>query len=45
MYHSYSLQVHGYISLPDSGGRGSFILVHGVGLNHWKIESFSSFLV
>jgi len=29
MYHSYSMQVYGYISSPTSG-RGSFTLVHGV---------------
>lgn len=33
LYHSYSMQVHGYISLPASGGSGSFILVHGVGIS------------
>ena len=29
MYHSYSMQFHGYISSPSSG-RGSFTLAHGV---------------
>ncbi|KAK4277544.1 hypothetical protein QN277_015530 [Acacia crassicarpa] len=43
MYHSYSLQVHGYISLPASEHRGSFILVHGYhgsfSLRHWLQQS------
>ncbi|XP_042979033.1 probable plastid-lipid-associated protein 14, chloroplastic isoform X3 [Carya illinoinensis] len=34
MYHSYSVQVHGYISSPTSSGRGSFTLVHGVNYLH-----------
>ncbi|CAK7324158.1 unnamed protein product [Dovyalis caffra] len=29
MYHSYSMQVYGYISSPASSGHGSFTLVHG----------------
>ncbi|RZC07218.1 putative plastid-lipid-associated protein 14, chloroplastic isoform C [Glycine soja] len=42
LYHSYSMQVHGYISLPASGVSGSFILVHGVGVNLHKYHgSFS----
>lgn len=32
MYHSYSMQVHGYISSATNSGHGSFTLVHGVGL-------------
>ncbi|XP_028789412.1 probable plastid-lipid-associated protein 14, chloroplastic isoform X1 [Neltuma alba] len=43
MYHSYSLQVHGYISLPADDHRGSFILVHGYhgsfSLRHWLQQS------
>ncbi|XP_019416802.1 PREDICTED: probable plastid-lipid-associated protein 14, chloroplastic isoform X1 [Lupinus angustifolius] len=43
LYHSYSMQVHGYISLPASGGSGSFILVHGYhgsfSLRHWLQQS------
>lgn len=30
MYHSYSMQVHGYVSSRTSSGRCSFTLVHGV---------------
>ncbi|KAK7350999.1 hypothetical protein VNO77_10113 [Canavalia gladiata] len=43
LYHSYSMQVHGYISLPASDGSGSFILVHGYhgsfSLRHWLQQS------
>ncbi|XP_061345695.1 probable plastid-lipid-associated protein 14, chloroplastic [Gastrolobium bilobum] len=43
LYHSYSMQVHGYISLPATGGSGSFILVHGYhgsfSLRHWLQQS------
>ncbi|KAK7258967.1 hypothetical protein RIF29_24560 [Crotalaria pallida] len=43
LYHSYLMQVHGYISLPASGGRGSFILDHGYhdsfSLRHWLQQS------
>ncbi|KAG5019195.1 hypothetical protein JHK87_015050 [Glycine soja] len=43
LYHSYSMQVHGYISLPASGVSGSFILVHGYhgsfSLRHWLQQS------
>ncbi|KAK7317139.1 hypothetical protein RJT34_01116 [Clitoria ternatea] len=43
LYHSYSMQVHGYISLPASGGSHSFILVHGYhgsfSLRHWLQRS------
>ncbi|XP_042979032.1 probable plastid-lipid-associated protein 14, chloroplastic isoform X2 [Carya illinoinensis] len=43
MYHSYSVQVHGYISSPTSSGRGSFTLVHGYhgsfSLRHWLQQS------
>ncbi|KAF4399101.1 hypothetical protein G4B88_023695 [Cannabis sativa] len=39
LYHSYSMQVHGYISSITSSGRGSFTLVHGYqgsfSLRHW----------
>ncbi|CAJ1974388.1 unnamed protein product [Sphenostylis stenocarpa] len=39
LYHSYSMQVHGYISLPASDDSGPFILVHGYhgsfSLRHW----------
>ncbi|KAJ1376916.1 Protein kinase domain [Sesbania bispinosa] len=42
LYHSYSMQVHGYISLPANDG-GSFILVHGYhgsfSLRHWLQQS------
>ncbi|KAB5524130.1 hypothetical protein DKX38_021879 [Salix brachista] len=42
MYHSYSMQVYGYISSPTSG-RGSFTLVHGYhgsfSLRHWLQQS------
>ncbi|KAH8487602.1 hypothetical protein H0E87_026253 [Populus deltoides] len=38
IYHSYSMQFHGYISSPSSG-RGSFTLAHGYhgsfSLRHW----------
>ncbi|RDY05841.1 putative plastid-lipid-associated protein 14, chloroplastic, partial [Mucuna pruriens] len=43
LYHSYSMQVHGYISLPANGGSGSFILVHryhgSFSLRHWLQRS------
>ncbi|KAK7410708.1 hypothetical protein VNO78_01712 [Psophocarpus tetragonolobus] len=43
LYHSYSMQVHGYISSPATGGSGSFILVHGYhgsfSLRHWLQQS------
>ncbi|XP_045816039.1 probable plastid-lipid-associated protein 14, chloroplastic [Trifolium pratense] len=45
LYHSYSMQVHGYISLPASGDTdsSSFILVHGYhgsfSLRHWLQQS------
>ncbi|KAM3681982.1 hypothetical protein ACJW31_12G037900 [Castanea mollissima] len=43
MYHSYSMQVHGYISSPTSSGRVSFTLVHGYhgsfSLRHWLRQS------
>ncbi|KAK0597130.1 hypothetical protein LWI29_022068 [Acer saccharum] len=39
LYHSYSMQVHGYVSSHTSSGRGSFTLVHGYhgsfSLRHW----------
>nr|XP_034925584.1 LOW QUALITY PROTEIN: probable plastid-lipid-associated protein 14, chloroplastic [Populus alba] len=42
MYHSYSMQFHGYISSPSSG-RGSFTLAHGFhgsfSLRHWLQQS------
>ncbi|KAJ6868124.1 plastid-lipid-associated protein 14 [Populus alba x Populus x berolinensis] len=42
MYHSYSMQVYGYISSPTSG-HGSFTLVHGYhgsfSLRHWLQQS------
>ncbi|XP_031274867.1 probable plastid-lipid-associated protein 14, chloroplastic isoform X1 [Pistacia vera] len=43
MYHSYSMQVHGYVSSHKSNGRGSFTLVHGYhgsfSLRHWLQQS------
>ncbi|KAL1344300.1 hypothetical protein HN51_018149 [Arachis hypogaea] len=43
LYHSYSMHVHGYISLPANGGSSSFILVHGYhgsfSLRHWLQQS------
>lgn len=30
MYHSYSMQVHGYVFDGESGNEGLFTLVHGV---------------
>ncbi|GAB2223554.1 hypothetical protein Droror1_Dr00017695 [Drosera rotundifolia] len=43
LYHSYSMQVHGYISTPSSGNSGSFTLVHGYhgsfSLRHWLQQS------
>ncbi|KAJ6868120.1 hypothetical protein NC651_033232 [Populus alba x Populus x berolinensis] len=42
MYHSYSMQFHGYISSPSSG-RGSFTLAHAYhcsfSLRHWLQQS------
>ncbi|KAI9380864.1 hypothetical protein POPTR_015G016600v4 [Populus trichocarpa] len=42
IYHSYSMQFHGYISSPSSG-RGSFTLAHGYhgsfSLRHWLQQS------
>ncbi|XP_020265087.1 probable plastid-lipid-associated protein 14, chloroplastic isoform X2 [Asparagus officinalis] len=39
MYHSYAMQVHGYVSSSSSSKPGSFILVHGYhgsySLRHW----------
>lgn len=39
MYHSYSMQVHGFVSSRTSSGRCSFTLVHGYhgsfSLRHW----------
>ncbi|CBI23141.3 probable plastid-lipid-associated protein 14, chloroplastic [Vitis vinifera] len=39
MYHSYSMQVHGYVPSPMIGDGGSFTLVHGYhgsfSLRHW----------
>ncbi|XP_027903929.1 probable plastid-lipid-associated protein 14, chloroplastic isoform X2 [Vigna unguiculata] len=43
LYHSYSMQVHGYIYLPASDDSDSFILVHGYhgsfSLRHWLERS------
>ncbi|XP_050387776.1 probable plastid-lipid-associated protein 14, chloroplastic [Argentina anserina] len=43
LYHSYSMQVHGYISSATNSGRGSFTLVHGYhgsfSLRHWLQQS------
>ncbi|XP_038875219.1 probable plastid-lipid-associated protein 14, chloroplastic [Benincasa hispida] len=43
MYHSYSMQVHGYISSLMSNGHSSFTLVHGhhssFSLRHWLQQS------
>ncbi|XP_022140871.1 probable plastid-lipid-associated protein 14, chloroplastic [Momordica charantia] len=43
MYHSYSMQIHGYISSLMSNGRCSFTLVHGhhgsFSLRHWLQQS------
>ncbi|PON72093.1 Serine/threonine protein kinase [Parasponia andersonii] len=43
LYHSYSMQVHGYISSVTSSGRSSFTLVHGYhgsfSLRHWLQQS------
>ncbi|KAL9225394.1 hypothetical protein vseg_001326 [Gypsophila vaccaria] len=42
LYHSYSMQIHGYISSPTAGGT-SFTLVHGYhgsfSLRHWLQQS------
>ncbi|KAI3758389.1 hypothetical protein L6452_05950 [Arctium lappa] len=39
MYHSYSMQVHGYVCSPEMEHEGSFTLVHGYhgsfSLRHW----------
>ncbi|CAK9151618.1 unnamed protein product [Ilex paraguariensis] len=39
MYHSYSMQVHGYVCSTTTGDHGSFTLVHGYhgsfSLRHW----------
>ncbi|CAI0412850.1 unnamed protein product, partial [Linum tenue] len=43
MYHSYSMQVHGYVSSQTSSGDASFTLVHGYhgsfSLRHWLNQS------
>ncbi|GAB2265086.1 Probable plastid-lipid-associated protein 14, chloroplastic [Dionaea muscipula] len=43
LYHSYSMQVHGYVSSSTSGDSGSFTLVHGYhdsfSLRHWLQQS------
>ncbi|GER46706.1 obp3-responsive gene 1 [Striga asiatica] len=43
MYHSYSMQVHGYVCPSTTGDSGSFILVHGYhgsfSLRHWLQQS------
>ncbi|PSS04447.1 Plastid-lipid-associated protein [Actinidia chinensis var. chinensis] len=43
MYHSYSMQVHGYVDPSTSGDYGSFTLVHGYhgsfSLRHWLQQS------
>ncbi|GFY84084.1 SET domain protein 16 [Actinidia rufa] len=44
MYHSYSMQVHGYVDPSTSGDYGSFTLVHGqyhgsFSLRHWLQQS------
>ncbi|CAN6444690.1 unnamed protein product [Victoria cruziana] len=39
MYHSYAMQVHGYVSPSNGADHGSFVLVHGYhgsySLQHW----------
>lgn len=42
MYHSYSMQVHGYVPSPMIGDGGSFTLVHGVGPSLSKTNSYAS---
>ncbi|XP_051137955.1 probable plastid-lipid-associated protein 14, chloroplastic [Andrographis paniculata] len=43
MYHSYSMQVHGYVCSPTTSDSGSFVLVHGYhgsySLRHWFQQS------
>ncbi|XP_042002320.1 probable plastid-lipid-associated protein 14, chloroplastic isoform X1 [Salvia splendens] len=45
MYHSYSMQVHGYVCSSTTDDRDSFVLVHGVqyhgslSLRHWLEQS------
>ncbi|GAB4826232.1 Probable plastid-lipid-associated protein 14, chloroplastic [Ancistrocladus abbreviatus] len=43
LYHSYSMQVHGYVNTQRSGNSGSFTLVHGYhgsfSLRHWLQQS------
>ncbi|KAF2287439.1 hypothetical protein GH714_039903 [Hevea brasiliensis] len=43
LYHSYSMQVHGYVYSPATGGRSLFTLVHGYhgsfSLRHWLQQS------
>ncbi|XWS61313.1 hypothetical protein CRYUN_Cryun07bG0115500 [Craigia yunnanensis] len=43
LYHSYSMQVYGYVSSHTSGGHSSFTLVHGYhgsfSLRHWLQQS------
>ncbi|KAI8565041.1 hypothetical protein RHMOL_Rhmol03G0230000 [Rhododendron molle] len=43
MYHSYSMQVHGYVDPSTTGDFGSFTLVHGYhgsfSLRHWLQQS------
>uniref|UniRef100_A0A7C9B247 Cyclin-dependent kinase n=1 Tax=Opuntia streptacantha TaxID=393608 RepID=A0A7C9B247_OPUST len=43
LYHSYSMQVHGYVSSPTSCDPASFVLVHGYhgsfSLQHWLQQS------
>ncbi|OMO88395.1 hypothetical protein CCACVL1_08415 [Corchorus capsularis] len=43
LYHSYSMQVYGYVSSQTSGGHSSFTLVHGYhgsfSLRHWLQQS------
>lgn len=43
MYHSYSMQVHGYVDPSTSGDYGSFTIVHGYhgsfSLRHWLQQS------
>ena len=42
MYHSYSMQVHGYIVSPTSSGRCSFTLVHGVSHLLYYMDSYAA---
>ncbi|KAL9250781.1 putative plastid-lipid-associated protein 14, chloroplastic [Drosera capensis] len=39
LYHSYSMQVHGYISTPSSGDSGSFMYHGSFSLRHWLQQS------